>query len=176
MTTKNKSRIAFVIFSFLLLICVVPVAFAAVTIENRTGTISITMPTNEVITVQADQPLPSIPSGATVSVVTGSAEISASEGDTVNVLVNNSTAVVSGGAKVSAGVDLSTGNGTLNVLSGSVPVTQADGTTQTLAAGQTISAPSGAPISASSLNIPGTDPTEGVGRNEDVKQGLVKGY
>ena len=178
MKTYNRSTIlgsAFVVFSFLLLIFA-STAFAAVMIENRTGTITITMPNNEVISVQADQPLPAIPSGATIAVVTGSADISATEGDSVSVMVNNSTAIVEGGAKVSAGVDLSTGDGTLNVLSGSVKVTQADGTMRTIAAGETISAPAGAPVSAASLGVPGTDPVKGTGRDEDVKEGLVKGY
>ena len=130
-------------------------AFAAVTVANQTGTIAITTPTGEVITVEAGQPLPSIASGSTIEVITGTAEISATGNDSVQVLVNNATATLTNGATVQVKVDLQSGNGTLNVVAGSVTLINADGTTQVVTPGAPVSAPAPAPVAADSLNIPG---------------------
>lgn len=152
------------------------IAWAAVSITNQTGTITITTPTGEVITVEAGQPLPSIPSGSTIEVITGNADISASGGDSINVLINNATALVKDGAQVNVAVDLRTGDATLNVVAGNVPLTQPDGTVQTFAPGDSTSVGAPAPVSTTSLDVPGADPAATVGRQEDIESGVVTGY
>ena len=151
-------------------------ALAAVSVANQTGTITITSLSGEVTTVEAGQALPSIASGSTIEVVTGIAEVTASEGDSVNVLINGATAVVQGGAQVRVVVDLSTGNANLEVVSGSVQLTQPDGTVQTVGTGETLPIAAPAPISMSSVDTPGVDPASNTGRQEDAEAGLVKGY
>lgn len=151
------------------------IAQAAVSVANQTGTITITTPTGEVITVEAGDPLPSIPSGSTIEVITGSADISASGGDSVNVLINNATAVVQDGAQVSVRIDLRTGDAFLNVVTGDVPVTQPDGTVQTVGQGDSTSAPAPTPTSTSSGSS-SANPTSDVGRQEDIESGTISGY
>lgn len=164
--------LAFLAVSFLLS----PVLSADIVIENATGTIIITTPDGQVTTVEAGQPLPAIPSGSTLEVVTGSADISATPPDEVNVLVNNTTATVRDGAKVGIVIDLRTGDAKMNVLEGSVAVLLADGTTQTLTEGAAFSAPAPTPISVDTIDVPGANPAEATGRQGDTQQGLVSGY
>ncbi|MBI4373150.1 MAG: hypothetical protein HY585_05455 [Candidatus Omnitrophica bacterium] len=153
-----------------------PVAVAAVSITNQSGTITITSPGGDVVTVEQGQALPSIASGSTIEVVTGSANISASEGDSANVLINGATAVVQEGAEVKVLVDLKTGDADLEVVSGDIQITQPDGTIKTLTVGDSASVVAPAPLSVSNLGTPGTDASGNVGRQEDVEQGLVGGY
>ena len=151
-------------------------AFAAIVVENLTGTLSIKTPTGEVITVEPGQPIPQIPNGSNIELITGTADISASGTDVVNLLINNSTAVVKDGAKVSVTVELRTGDAVMNVMTGSVQVTQPDGTIQTISQGSHFSAPAPAPVSIAAQGIPGTDPAGNTGRQGDAQQGLVGGY
>ena len=152
-----KSRYPILIAGFVLLLAISPAVLAEVSVQNVTGTITITMPGGEVVTVEPGQPIPAITSGATVEAITGTAEISATGGDTVNVLINESTATLTDGAQI--GVTVSpTGDATLNVISGTVTVLNADGTTQTLSAGESLVALALKPVSAQGPDIPGTGP------------------
>ena len=50
-------------------------SFAAIIIENRTGAIKIFMPDGKQIVVQVNEPLPTIPDGASITILAGSATI-----------------------------------------------------------------------------------------------------
>lgn len=157
-----KSSYRILIAGFILFLAISPSVLAEVSVQNVTSTITITMPSGEVVTVEPGQPIPAIPSGATIEVITGNAEVSATGGDTVNVLVNESTATLTDGAQI--GVTVSpTGDATLNVISGSVTVVNADGTTETLSAGESLAAPALQPVSAQDVDIPGADPASDIG-------------
>ena len=149
---------------------------AEIVLENVTGTVSITTPDGQVMTIEAGQPLPAIPSGSTIEVVTGKAEISATPPDAVNVLINGATATVQDGTKVSVTVDLRTGDASLDVVTGSVSIIQPDGTTETVTEGSTFSEPAPAPASVDSFDAPGSNPADSTGTQGDAQQGLIGGY
>ena len=106
-------------------------AFAAVNIANQTGTIIITMPDGTSVTVAPGDPLPVIPDGASIEIVSGTADVSVTEGSQIQVSVGGDIATLSSGAAISIVADAS-GAGTMTVVSGSVDVQKADGTTTTL--------------------------------------------
>ena len=176
MTNRRDSRLLLATVVIFVLMFISPFAFAAIAVEDLTGTLSVKTPTGEVITVEPGQPIPQIPSGSTIEVITGSANISVSGTDVANLLINNSTVAVKDGSKVGVTVDLRTGNATINVIAGSVEVLQPDGTTQTISKGSQFSAPAPAPVSMDTLDVPGTNPAQNTGREGDAEQGLVKGY
>ena len=175
--SDRNIRVAIRVLIFFAVISLAPsVLHADIVLQNVTGTISITTPDGKVITVEAGQPLPSIPSGSTIEVITGTAEISASGGDTVNVLINGALATVGDGASISVTVDLRTGDASFEVLTGSVSVTQPDGTTETVTEGSTFSEPAPTPASTESVDTPGSNPADGTGTQGDAQQGLIGGY
>ena len=176
MVNRGNLRFFFAVAAIFVVIFATPSAFAAIAVENLTGTLSIKTPTGEVMTVEAGQPIPQIPSGSTIELITGSANISVSGTDVANFLINNSTVVLKDGSKVGVTIDLQTGNATINVIAGSVEVLQPDGTTQTINAGSQFSAPAPTPVSMDTLNVPGTNPAQNTGREGDAEQGLIKGY
>ena len=164
MRTHKEFKLSYriLIAGFVLLLAISPSVLAEVSVQNVTGTITITMPSGEVVTVEPGQPIPAIPSGSTIEVITGTAEIKATGGDTVDVLVNESTVTLTAGAEI--GVTVSpTGDATLDVISGNVTVVNADGTTQTVSAGESLAAPAPEPVSATSVDVPGADPASDIG-------------
>ena len=174
--TDCTTRAAVLLFAFFVALSLAPTTLhAEILLENRTGTVSITTPDGQVMTIEADQPLPAIPSGSTIEVVTGTAQISATGTDVVSLLINGATAAVQNGAKVSVAVDLRTGAASLDVLAGSITILQTDGTTQTVAEGSGFSQPALAPTSVDSLDVPGTNSADSTGRQGDATQGRVSG-
>ncbi|MBI4397836.1 MAG: hypothetical protein HY586_01775 [Candidatus Omnitrophica bacterium] len=153
------------------------VSFAQIAIGNQTGTIKITAPDGNVITVEKGQPLPDVASGSKVEVVSGSANILATEGDVLTVVLNDKTVSVQN-AEISVYIAFDSGNANISVVSGDVVVTNPDGSTQTLTQGsvQSVSAQTPANTAAVAEGVPGVDPTQTVARNEDAEQGEVTGY
>ena len=151
------SRVVFLSLFFVFLFAI-HMALAAITVENQTGTVTITTPDGKVLTVEPGQPPPNIPSGSLIEIVTGHAGISAADGDSVDVLLNGSTATVKDGAKINVRIDLRTGSAVMEVLSGQVPVLQPDGTTSIVSEGSDISSEAPTPISPDTISPPGVNP------------------
>ncbi len=149
--------------------------FAAINLDHRTGTVILTTPSNELKTIESGQPLPPIESGASIEVVTGIAHIATDAGDVITLIINNEKVTLRDKGKIEVHKDLSTGRGLLKVLEGSVEIVRADGTTETLGAGQTFEAEPVAPTALDTL-APGTDPAQNVGRQKDTELGKVQGY
>lgn len=149
---------------------------AAVHLEHRTGTIILTTPSNEIQTIESEQPLPSIESGASIEVVTGNAHIMTDAGDVITLLINNEKVILRGKGKIEVSKDLETGRGLLKIVEGSVEIVKADGTTETLKAGQTFEAEPVTPTALDALLAPGTDSAQNVGRQTDTELGKVSGY
>lgn len=156
---RFKTSCRVLIAGFVLLLAISPSVLAEINAENVTGTITITTPAGEVVTVEPGQPLPAIQSGSTIEVITGTAEIKATGGDTVNVLVNESTVTLTAGSEIAVTIS-PTGDATLDVISGVVTVVNADGTTETLTAGESIAAPALAPAAPSDIPVPGEGPDD----------------
>jgi hypothetical protein len=137
MNTRSGLKLSqrILIAGFILFFSLSPSLLAEISVQNATGTISITMPDGAVVIVEPGQPIPAIPSGSTITVVSGTADISATGSDTVNVSINGSIATLSAGDQITVAVSAS-GDATLNVVSGEVAVQNADGTTETLSAGE----------------------------------------
>ncbi|MBI4395380.1 MAG: hypothetical protein HY583_04180 [Candidatus Omnitrophica bacterium] len=165
---SRQLRAVFILFLFLL--AQTTVAFAAVTFENQTGTVVIEQPTGEVATVEAGQTLPPIQNDSKLELVTGSGQISASEGETLHLVIPCATVKIQN-AVVNADLGLETGNGTVEVLSGEVEILKDDGSIVTLEAGRAEF------ISCPARTQPlGADPVENVGRQKDAEEGKVSGY
>lgn len=144
--------------------------FAAINLENRTGTVILTTPSNESQTIEPEQTLPPIESGSSIQVLTGSADCTLSDGDFVTIQINNGKVNLRDKAKVEVSTDR-TGVGILTVIEGTAEVVREDLTTQTLTAGQSfVLEPMMVPLP------PGTDPVENVGRQTDTELGKVGGY
>lgn len=62
-------------------------AYAAIDITERTGTIKIFMPDGKQVVVAKDEPLPTIPDGATITILDGSAIVSTTGKSTVTVSI-----------------------------------------------------------------------------------------
>ena len=95
-------------------------AYAEGAAITATGTIKITTPTGEVITIGKGEPIPDILGGSTIEVLTGSINVSPAIGS-IRVVVGGSVAVVEAGNKVSA--SLQAGRANFATISGSVAVT-----------------------------------------------------
>jgi ferric-dicitrate binding protein FerR (iron transport regulator) len=107
--------------------------FAAVTVNNRTGAIKITMPDGTFVVVAADQALPVIPDGATIEILSGLANIVVSDNSVATVVANGQTVALTSGDSVSVGTNAS-GAPVLTVNAGEVTVTGANGQTSTISA------------------------------------------
>ena len=97
------------------------VSSAQEVITNRSGTIRITTPEGTVLTVTKDQPLPAIPSGSTIEILEGKADISPREGF-VKVIVSGSAAIIGDGEIVTVALDSKTGNADFAVVKGEVEI------------------------------------------------------
>ena len=142
---------------------------ADIFLGNVTGTLAITTPDGQVLTVEAGEPLPPIPSGSSIELITGTAEVSATDTDIVYVLVERSTVTVEGGTKSFIWVDLRTGDTCLEVIGGRVSVLQTNGLTETVDEQEVYCR---ATLKRDTL----LEPAEATGRQNDASEGLVSGY
>jgi hypothetical protein len=105
-------------------------SFAAINISDRTGTVQINMPDGTTVIVTADQPLPVIPDGASITILSGVANISTTGTSVVTVSIGDSTVQVSAGSTIALTLSA---NGTINVTASSgQAVVTSNGTTTTL--------------------------------------------
>jgi hypothetical protein len=103
-------------------------AFAKVSILNRTGDISISMPDGSVLRVGPNDALPAtIPDNAVVTILSGSADVSSSDPSAPKVVCGDYSAVITAGNALSIGVDPQTGKVTMTLVYGTVEVTGPDG-------------------------------------------------
>jgi hypothetical protein len=106
----------------LALLIVFPIVSSAQeVITNRSGTIRITTPEGTVLTVTKDQPLPAIPSGSTIEILEGKADISPTEGF-VKVIVSGSAAIIGAGDIITTSLDSKTGTSDFAVVTGEIEV------------------------------------------------------
>jgi hypothetical protein len=124
------------IFSFILalLLCFQIVAFADVSVGERTGTLIITSPDGTVLTVGPNDPLPAIQDGSVLQVVDGVAQISTTGTTTIDVVAGGQTFQLAAGTTVNATFESAEGV-LIEVTAGQVTTTTADGRTATLALG-----------------------------------------
>ena len=118
---------------FLISMVLSQAVYAADVITNRTGTIVITRPDGVILTIGKDEPLPDIPSGSTVEILDGSADIAPTAGF-IQVVVGNTTATVTGGQEIQVGLDEATGaaeiksvNGVIETITVGVKASISDG-------------------------------------------------
>ena len=97
------------------------VSWAQDAVTNRTGTIKITKPDGAVLVVNKDQSLPAIPSGSTIEILEGKADISPVEGF-LKVIVSGSAAIVGEGEVITAFLDAKTGKADFAVVTGEIEV------------------------------------------------------
>jgi hypothetical protein len=109
-------------------------SFAAINVANRTGTVKITMPDGTEFTVGPYEELPFIPDGSVIEIISGTADISATEDSYVEVVVGSATAYLGGGDAISVDYSAEAGEGNIERISGEVNVSYVGGTT-TLDAG-----------------------------------------
>ena len=114
-TTLGLSILFFVSLVFL------KTLYAADVITNRTGTIKITRPDGIVLTVNKHEPLPVIPSGSTMEVLSGGIDIAPTEGF-IQVVVGNSVATVKAGDSVTASFEPKTKMASFKSNSGQISV------------------------------------------------------
>lgn len=110
--------------------------YAVDIITNRTGTIKITRPDGIVLTVNKDEPLPAIPSGSTVEVLSGGIDIAPTEGF-IQVVVGNSVATVKAGDRLTASIVPETKMASFKSDSGQISVITGN-TTAVVKAGQEV--------------------------------------
>ena len=75
-------------------------AFAAIDVRDRTADLKIFMPDGKQIIVTKDKPLPTIPDGSTITILSGSAVIATTGKSTVSVSIGNYTVNVGEDSKV----------------------------------------------------------------------------
>ncbi len=102
-------------------------AYAENIITNRTGTIKITNPDGTVLTVEKDESLPDIPSGAVVEILDGSMVVAPAKGF-IQVVAGNSAATVKAGDRVLVSIDSATGMADFKVNAGKINVVTANTT------------------------------------------------
>ncbi|HNX69111.1 MAG TPA: hypothetical protein PLL75_08045 [Candidatus Omnitrophota bacterium] len=123
--------------TFIMLGVMQTVSFAAVTIDNRAGTLNITQPDGSVISVGPNEPLPVIQDGATVEAVNGSVQVSTTDGSTAKVVIGGQVLQISAGTTVNQTRDPS-GSVSFEVTSGQAILLTTDGGTATLGVGTQI--------------------------------------
>jgi len=107
-------------------------AYGAIIVSQRTGSIKIIYPDGREVIVAANEELPSIPDGSTIIILSGSVEITATEDSFVNVQTGSMTAYLDGGDSIEASFDPDTASGDLNRLDGEIEYTTLEGETGTL--------------------------------------------
>ena len=107
-------------------------AYGAILVSHRTGSIKIVYPDGSEVVVGPDEELPPIPDGSTIIIISGSADITATEDSFVNVQAGSMTAYLDGGDSIEASFDPDSATGNLNLLSGEVEYATLDGETGTL--------------------------------------------
>ena len=120
------------VFMLFLTFALTNLVWGAITISQRTGSIKIIYPDGKEVIVAVDEELPSIPDGSTIIILSGSAEITATEDSFVNVQAGSMTAYLDGGDSIEASFDPDSATGNLNLLSGEVEYSTLEGETGTL--------------------------------------------
>jgi hypothetical protein len=123
-----KIKITLLVWLFILAFAAV--SFAAIDITDRTGTVQITMPDGTSVTVAANQPLPAIPDGATITMISGNANITTTGSSAVTVSIAGATVQVNSAATVSMILNQD-GSVSITAVSGQASVTN-HGTTVTI--------------------------------------------
>jgi hypothetical protein len=126
-------------------------SFAAVNIENRTGTIKVSMPDGTVLTIAANQPLPAIPDGAVITLVSGTASITTTGASMVSVAIGGSTVQINSGSSVNLGLN-SSGTANIATTSGQVVVSNG-GTKATLDTGDSVNVSVNSATSTGSFQV-----------------------
>ena len=154
-----RSSLRVLIAVLVLFFALTPLLFAEITVQNATGTIAITTPTGEVLTIEPGQAIPAIASGSSIEVISGTANIAASGADTVKVLINGSIVTLTDGAQIGVAISAS-GDATFDVISGTVTVQNSDGSTESMEAGESGQAEAEQPASSDSVEVPGENPVD----------------
>lgn len=129
-----KMRIGIVLFGLLFTAAVfVQSAHAAKIVRKRTGTIEIVMPDGTKVKVTEKEPLPEIPSGSTINVLSGEVDVKPSAGF-VNVVFGGTSVKVGSTGRVVASFNSKSGKTTFK-YGGAVSITKGD-TTVNLKKGQ----------------------------------------
>jgi hypothetical protein len=98
-------------------------SFAGILIQNRTGALKIFMPDGKQLVIQAKDPLPAIPDGATITILAGSVTIATSGKSTVPVSVGTYTMLIKEDSKVNLNLNPD-GTMTSTVIAGSTLVSR----------------------------------------------------
>ncbi|OQX85400.1 MAG: hypothetical protein B6D55_07490 [Candidatus Omnitrophica bacterium 4484_70.2] len=120
------------VFMLFLTFALTNLVWGAITISQRTGSIKIIYPDGKEVIVAVDEELPSIPDGSTIIILSGSAEITATEDSFVNVQVGSTTAYLDGGDSLEASFNPDTASGNLNWLAGEIEYSTLEGEAGTL--------------------------------------------
>ena len=118
------------------------VAFAAVNIETRTGTLRLTMPDGTVQDIADTDPLPVIPDGAVIEVLSGVVSLAVTGNDSVTLLAGGQSIVVGGGSTVNVSFE-PTGAVIFECAAGQVSVLAEDGSVLELTEGDQVRALAG---------------------------------
>ncbi len=130
------------VFLSAILISFQSVAFAAINIETRTGTLRLTLPDGSVQDIADTDPLPVIPDGAVIEVLSGIISVVVTGNDSVNLLAGGQSVVVGGGSTVNVSFE-PTGAVILECAAGQVSVLAEDGSVAELTEGDQIRAMAG---------------------------------
>ncbi len=98
-------------------------SFAAIIIENRTGAVKIFMPDGKQIVVQVNEALPTIPDGATITILAGSATVGTTGKSSVSVSIGTYTVLLKEDSKINLTLNPD-GTMTSTVLAGESMVTR----------------------------------------------------
>jgi len=93
-----RSRI--ILLALVFVFALLSTSFAAITVENRTGAVKIYMPDGKQIVVTVNDPMPTIPDGATVTILAGSATVGTTGNSIVTVAIGTYTVQIQEGSKV----------------------------------------------------------------------------
>lgn len=93
---KPRIILLTLVFAFIL----IGTSFAAIIVENRTGALKIFMSDGKQIVVKADEPMPSIPDGATITILGGSATVNTTGKSTVSISIGTYTVQIKEDSKI----------------------------------------------------------------------------
>ncbi len=126
-----KKRLLPALFVFSLVL--VPSVFAKISVEFSQGSVIVNSPDGNVKLLDSGEPVPEIQDGSTIEVFQGEFKISTGAGETVGFSCGGNSGTVGGSS--SALVTCGESSGTLEVLEGTVTLTDANGNQKNLKAG-----------------------------------------